>query len=159
MEETEETAVFIRVIGRIKWFNQFKGYGFVEVDNIAEDVFLHFSTINKSGMERLNNKDVILCNIVRSPKGYHVGEIVELLHSNKYEVGQESPQIVLATMKWFNPTKGFGFAQLDSGEDIFVHSSLLKKHKMTTIEPGQEIKLITHRTNFGYEAVDIVPEV
>ncbi|MDR1551274.1 MAG: cold shock domain-containing protein [Holosporaceae bacterium] len=59
-------------------------------------------------------------------------------------------------MKWFNPSKGFGFAQLDSGEDIFIHSSLLKRHKMTTIEPGQEIILLIHNTNFGYEATDLI---
>ncbi|MDR1982764.1 MAG: cold shock domain-containing protein [Holosporaceae bacterium] len=61
-----------------------------------------------------------------------------------------------AVMKWFNPSKGFGFAQLSSGEDVFIHSSLLKKYKLTTIEPGQTIKLVAHYTNFGYEATDII---
>ncbi|MDR2157900.1 MAG: cold shock domain-containing protein, partial [Holosporaceae bacterium] len=59
-------------------------------------------------------------------------------------------------MKWFNPSKGFGFAQLGSGEDIFIHSTLLKRHKLATIESGQKIELMVHRTNFGYEAVDII---
>ncbi|MDR2645858.1 MAG: cold shock domain-containing protein [Holosporaceae bacterium] len=60
-------------------------------------------------------------------------------------------------MKWFNPSKGFGFAQLNSGEDVFIHSSLLKKHRLTEIEQGCPIKLIVHYTNFGYEAIDIIP--
>ncbi|MDR2723650.1 MAG: cold shock domain-containing protein [Holosporaceae bacterium] len=59
-------------------------------------------------------------------------------------------------MKWFNPSKGFGFAQLSSGEDVFIHSSILKKHKISSIEPGQQVKLLIHSTNFGYEAIDII---
>jgi CspA family cold shock protein len=149
----------IRVTGRVKWFNQFKGYGFVETEGLVDDVFLHFSTIDKSGIGRLNNEDVILCDILRSDKGYQVVNIAEVLRSNKYEVGDQKPERVAAVMKWFNPAKGFGFAQLDSGEDIFIHSSLLRKHKLTTIEPGRKIELIAHHTNLGYEAVDIILEL
>ncbi|MDR2107039.1 MAG: cold shock domain-containing protein [Holosporaceae bacterium] len=60
-------------------------------------------------------------------------------------------------MKWFNPSKGFGFALMESGEDVFIHSSLLKRHKKLEIEPGEEIRMIIRKTNFGYEAVDIIP--
>ncbi|MDR1333683.1 MAG: cold shock domain-containing protein [Holosporaceae bacterium] len=59
-------------------------------------------------------------------------------------------------MKWFNPSKGFGFALLDSGDDVFIHSTLLKKHRLENIEPGSSIKLVVHRTNFGYEATDLI---
>jgi CspA family cold shock protein len=154
----EDATTLMRVTARIKWFNQFKGYGFVEVENISEDVFLHFSILDKSGIDNLNNDDIILCDIVKCERGYQVINIIELLHSNKYEIEEEkSPEIVTAVMKWFNPSKGFGFAQLDSGKDVFIHSSLLKKYKITSIEPGQTIKLAVHCTNFGYEATDIIP--
>jgi len=146
----------IRAAGRVKWFNQFKGYGFVEVENVAEDVFLHFSALNKSGIDHLNNEDIILCDIVKSNRGYQITHIVELLHSNKYEIEGSNTERVTATMKWFNPSKGFGFAQLDSGTDVFIHSSILKKHKLLAIEPGQKIELLIHYTNFGHEALDIV---
>ncbi|MDR2067420.1 MAG: cold shock domain-containing protein [Holosporaceae bacterium] len=63
---------------------------------------------------------------------------------------------VEATMKWFNPSKGFGFAQLDSGEDVFIHANLLRKHKLETIEHSRRIRITVHHTNFGYEAVDLV---
>ncbi|MDR2781280.1 MAG: cold shock domain-containing protein [Holosporaceae bacterium] len=146
----------IRVTGCVKWFNQFKGYGFVEVENISEDVFLHFLVVDKSGLGHLNNNDVILCDIIKSDNGYQVKDIIELLRSNKYEVDEGEPTRTAAVMKWFNPSKGFGFAQLDSGEDVFIHSSLLKKHKLATIEPGREIELMIHRTNFGYEAIEMI---
>jgi CspA family cold shock protein len=156
MQMKEETA--LRVTGRIKWYSQFKGYGFVEAENVPGDIFLHFSAIDKSGINHLSNDDIILCDIVESDKGYQVDDIVELLHSNKYEIGEKRPEQVAAVMKWFNPSKGFGFAQLNSGEDVFIHSSLLKKYEIKTIEPGRKIELVIHCTNFGHEAIDLILE-
>ena len=44
------------------------------------------------------------------------------------------------TVKWFNPTKGFGFIQPDSGgEDAFVHISALEKAGLTTLNEGQKV--------------------
>jgi CspA family cold shock protein len=147
---------YLNVTGKVKWFNQFKGYGFVDIDDLLEDVFLHFSVISQAGIERLNNDDVITCNIAKSDKGYQVTEILEVIHLNKHEIGGKKPEKVIATMKWFNPAKGFGFAQLKTGEDVFVHSNLLKKNKMQNIEHGQPVTLIVHYTNFGYEALDLI---
>jgi CspA family cold shock protein len=151
-----EEAEPIKVVGRVKWFNQFKGYGFIETENISGDIFLHFSAIDKSGIDRLNNNDVILCEVVKTDAGYQVSEILELLHLNKREVEGKNHEKSEATMKWFNPLKGFGFAQLDSGDDVFIHSSIIKKHRLTTIEAGKKIKLIVRYTNMGYEAVDLI---
>ncbi|MDR1236540.1 MAG: cold shock domain-containing protein [Holosporaceae bacterium] len=152
---SEERNDVVRRKGRIKWFNQFKGYGFVEVDGIQGDVFLHFFAVDRFGRGRLNNDDIILCDIIESEKGYQVKDVIELLQSNKYEIDDGNLIHTEGEVKWFNPSKGFGFAQLDSGEDVFIHSSLLKKYKMTTIESGRRIRLTIHRTNFGYEATDI----
>ncbi|MDR0632194.1 MAG: cold shock domain-containing protein [Holosporaceae bacterium] len=153
-----EEKTTLRVTGRIKWFSQFKGYGFIEAENVSEDIFLHFSAMDKSGINHLGNDDVILCDIVKSDRGYQVDNIVKLLHSNKYEIEEGRPEQVTVIIRWFNTLKGFGFAKLNSGEDVFIHSSLLKRYKMTTIEPGREIEMIIHRTNFGYEAIDLILE-
>ena len=64
-------------------------------------------------------------------------------------------KIVNATLKWFNSTKGFGFAQLSTGEDVFIHSNLLKKRSISNLEPNQQLTLKIRYTNLGYEAVDI----
>jgi CspA family cold shock protein len=145
-----------RVTGKVKWFNQFKGYGFVEVANIPEDVFLHFSIIDQSGIKRLNNEDVIVCDIAKSDKGYQVTCVVEIVHLNKHETSDKKPETVNVVVKWFNPAKGFGFAQMPTGEDVFIHSNLLKKHGLSNIEHGQTLVLLVHHTNFGYEALEIL---
>lgn len=44
------------------------------------------------------------------------------------------------TVKWFNPTKGFGFIQPDTGgTDVFVHISALQKAGLRTLDDGQKI--------------------
>lgn len=44
------------------------------------------------------------------------------------------------TVKWFNPTKGFGFIQPDSGgSDAFVHISALERAGLTTLNEGQKV--------------------
>jgi CspA family cold shock protein len=44
------------------------------------------------------------------------------------------------TVKWFNPTKGFGFIQPDQGgADVFVHISALEKAGLRTLDEGQKV--------------------
>ena len=153
--QMENENVLIKVLGRVKWFNQFKGYGFIEAEDIPEDIFLHFSVMAQSGIKRLNNGDIILCNITRVGKGFQVTKIIKIVEANKYDVDDDGPREAYVTMKWFNPSKGFGFAQLDSGEDVFIHANLLRRYQLETIEHGAKIKVLMHHTNFGYEAIGL----
>ena len=44
------------------------------------------------------------------------------------------------TVKWFNPTKGFGFIQPDNGgQDVFVHISAVERAGMQDLKDGQKI--------------------
>lgn len=54
--------------GRVKWFNDQKGYGFIEQDG-GEDVFVHFSAIQGSGFRTLSENDNVEFEIVDGPKG------------------------------------------------------------------------------------------
>jgi CspA family cold shock protein len=46
----------------------------------------------------------------------------------------------IGTVKWFNPTKGFGFIQPDTGgKDIFVHISAVQRAGMQTLKEGQKV--------------------
>ena len=47
----------------------------------------------------------------------------------------------LGTVKWFNPTKGYGFIQPDSGgKDVFVHISAVQRAGMETLDEGQRLE-------------------
>lgn len=44
------------------------------------------------------------------------------------------------TVKWFNPTKGFGFIQPEDGsDDVFVHISAVEKSELTSLVEGQRV--------------------
>ena len=60
--------------GRVKWFNDQKGYGFIEQDG-GEDVFVHFSAIQGSGFRSLSENDSVEFEIVEGPKGKQAANV------------------------------------------------------------------------------------
>lgn len=54
-------------IGKVKWFNNEKKYGFILVDN--REVFVHFSAILKEGYKTLKKDQIVECDIVAGAKG------------------------------------------------------------------------------------------
>lgn len=45
--------------GRVKWFNNSLGYGFIETENIEKDIFVHFSEIQVDGYKYLMENDIV----------------------------------------------------------------------------------------------------
>lgn len=54
--------------GTVKWFNESKGFGFIEQEE-GKDVFVHYSAIGGSGFKTLNEGDKVMFEIVDGPKG------------------------------------------------------------------------------------------
>lgn len=55
--------------GKVKWFNDSKGYGFIAKDDGSGDVFIHFSSIAGEGFKSLAEGDVVEFDVVDSDKG------------------------------------------------------------------------------------------
>ncbi|HET6971295.1 MAG TPA: cold-shock protein, partial [Phenylobacterium sp.] len=60
------------------------------------------------------------------------------------------------TVKWFNPTKGFGFIQPDDGgKDVFVHISAVERAGLSGLNEGQKISFQTREERGKIAAVDL----
>lgn len=60
------------------------------------------------------------------------------------------------TVKWFNPTKGFGFIVPDkAGKDVFVHVSAVEKSGLTTLNENQRVEYELKETRGKIAAVNI----
>ncbi|HAX61514.1 MAG TPA: cold-shock protein [Elusimicrobia bacterium] len=55
--------------GKVKWFNDSKGYGFLAKDDGSGDVFVHFSAIGGDGFKSLAEGDAVEFDVVDSDKG------------------------------------------------------------------------------------------
>lgn len=61
--------------GKVKWFNETKGFGFITPDDGSEDVFVHFSKINTSGFKTLQEGQKVSFDVERGPKGKQAANI------------------------------------------------------------------------------------
>lgn len=69
--EVEELA---RKTGRVKWFNNAKGYGFIEQDD-GKDVFVHYTAIVGKGFRSLQEGDRVTFDVVVGPKGEQAANV------------------------------------------------------------------------------------
>jgi len=63
--------------GRVKWFNDSKGFGFLEQEN-GVDVFVHFSAITGSGFKSLAEGEEVTFDVVNGPKGLQAANVCKI---------------------------------------------------------------------------------
>jgi len=126
-------ATAVEVVGRIKWFDTVKGYGFIKPSRgVESDVFLHQSCIRQSGFKVAREGATIVCQVVERSKGYQALRVLELDNStatspmeqtssssSRFSATPEGPQFE-ATVKWFNRGKGYGSFHVNPGRRMFL---------------------------------------
>jgi CspA family cold shock protein len=72
----------VRISGRVKWFDAGKGYGFIVPDDPTKtgmkDVLLHVTSLRQCGREQAPEGAIVVCEVVKRPKGWQVIEVIEL---------------------------------------------------------------------------------
>jgi CspA family cold shock protein len=60
--------------GKVKWFNDAKGFGFIEQEN-GDDVFVHFSAIISDGFKSIAEGEAVTFDVVNGPKGLQAANV------------------------------------------------------------------------------------
>ena len=65
---------------------------------------------------------------------------------------------IVGTVKWFNASKGYGFIEQESGDDVFVHFSALQTDGYRTLNEGQRVEFSIEQGPKGLQASNVVPQ-
>ncbi|WJD60927.1 cold shock domain-containing protein CspD [Pseudomonas kurunegalensis] len=63
--------------GKVKWFNNAKGYGFINEEGKSDDLFAHYSAIQMDGYKTLKAGQAVEFEIIQGPKGLHAVKIMD----------------------------------------------------------------------------------
>lgn len=67
----------MKLKGTVKWFNNEKGYGFIQSENLS-DIFVHYSVIKKDGYKTLSEGDSVMFRLIETPKGLQAKDVESL---------------------------------------------------------------------------------
>ncbi len=163
--------------GIVKFFNSQKGFGFIQVEDRPEDVFVHISAVEQAGLTGLAEGQPLEFTLV--DRGGKVSATDLVIDGEPMPVRERAPrpdrggfdrapmrestgERANGTVKFFNDMKGFGFIQRDDGgEDVFVHISALERSGVGTVTQNDRLSFdieVDRRGKFSAANVERLAE-
>jgi CspA family cold shock protein len=72
----QERGQSLKHTGKVKWFNENKGYGFILQDGGGRDIFVHYSEIQEEGYRTLAEGETVEFELMESPKGPQAKQVI-----------------------------------------------------------------------------------
>ena len=138
--------------GTVRWFDAERGFGFIDVGDGGEDLFVHASEIlDDNGPRVLREGQVV---------EYEVGEGGRGPQARQVRVtgdwSQDAQLGILGTVAWYEPSKGYGFVDPDDGRgEIFLHSSAIVGGGV--VVEGQRVAFLVVDGEKGPQADHLLP--
>lgn len=140
--------------GQVKWFDAAKGYGFLVADDDQGDILLHANVLRNFGRGSIAEGSIVSFSIQQTDRGRQAAEIFEVVAPVETETASgnaetyadlphvEGVPLEPARIKWFDKSKGFGFANtFGSDEDIFLHLEVMRQYGFSDLSPGEAISV------------------
>jgi CspA family cold shock protein len=161
------------VIGRVKWFDATRGFGFVVSDALDGDILVHFSVLREHGRRSLPEGALIECVPMRLDRGLQAKKIISIDVGPAVTVAPRAPRSTSkdvdrkalsesagefepVEVKWFNRVKGYGFVnRIGDAQDVFVHMETVRNSDLVDLQPGQRLLARIAEGKKGLTAVEL----
>jgi CspA family cold shock protein len=143
------------IVGRVKWFDPAKGFGFIVADTGGADILLHANVLRNFGQGSVADHARITVRVQQTTRGAQAVEVLQILppepehgHAPMEDLHDSDAATIAALpleparVKWFDKVKGFGFANVfERPEDVFIHIEVLRRSGFADLQPGEAVCL------------------
>src|SRR4051812_45248653 len=163
------------IVGRVKWFDATRGFGFLVSDQVEGDVLLHFSVLRDHGRRSVPEGATIECIPVRLDRGLQAKKVLSIDTStalpqpmrssipgneraDRRALADSAGAFEPVEVKWFNRVRGYGFVKRPDeagGEDVFVHMETVRISHLPELQPGQHLEARIAPSGKGLTAVEL----
>lgn len=143
-----------RVTGLVKWFDPAKGYGFILNDVGGTDILLHANVLRNFGRGSVADQSRVTVLVQTTTRGLQAAEVLSIdppaatgmppIADLDMEVIEHLDSLPLrpARVKWFDKSKGFGFANIfGHPDDVFIHIEVVRHSGFADLVIGEAICL------------------